>query len=97
MDALPRPSLKARADINASIALARFFIVAVSWSRVSARTIEKKIKKCLRGRTGYGILRVARQIRSSPGGVESKFAERKLTRVIWKGTKELWLRSPAFD
>ena len=42
MDALPRPSLKARADINASIALARFFIVAVSWSRVSARTIEKK-------------------------------------------------------
>ena len=56
MDALPRPSLKARADINASIALARFFIVAVSWSRVSARTIEKKIKKVLAQKDGLWYL-----------------------------------------
>ena len=41
MDALPRRSLKARADISASIALARFFIVTVSWSRVAQITTQK--------------------------------------------------------
>ena len=77
MDALPRPSLKARADINASIALARFFIIAVSWSRVSARTIEKKNKKsaCVEGlvMVSYGLqgklgLRRVAWNRSLPNG-----------------------------
>ena len=43
MDALPRRSLKARADISASIALARFFIVTVSWSRVAQTTIPSQL------------------------------------------------------
>ena len=59
---------------------------------------QKKIKKNrLHKETGCGILRVARQIRSSPGGVVPRFAERKLTRVVRKRTRDWRLRSPAFD
>jgi hypothetical protein len=54
------------------------------------RALAQKIKKNrLHKETGCGILRVARQIRSSPGGVVPRFAERKLTRVVRKRTKDL--------